>query len=157
MNSHIHKQPAGHFNVIRMRRTRITRGNLDQMGIPDSPRGHNLPNPAEVMVKPAVEADLQTYASRFHGRQRLAGLIHAHADRFLTENMLAVRRGLLDQRDMRIRRGADQHGIDIRMFQDIVAISRNHRNAALRGPGPQLVVGEQIADGRNFAPGMRSR
>ncbi|EXX90704.1 hypothetical protein BG52_12810 [Paenibacillus darwinianus] len=146
VNHHIHEKPAGQLDIVRTRRIRITRRDAHDMRLADRTGLHMLAQPLEVMIEPAVEADLQFNARLADSLDRFLRLPDIHADRLLAKNMLARLRRLLDERNVRVRRGAYKHRVDIRIRDNLAAVLRHDADAALRRPSFQLRACEQVTD-----------
>ena len=113
MDHHVPEQPAGHAQVGRRRRLRVTAADDHLMDRADGTARGQITHAPVSRVVAAVEADLDRHAGIAHGLPALLHPFQAQIDRLLAQHRLARVRGGDDQRHVRVGGRGDQHRIDV--------------------------------------------
>jgi hypothetical protein len=98
-------------------------------------RSHQLANPLEARVEAPVEPDLELNSGSADGIQRSVNPCQVQGDGLLTENVFSGYRRFLDHLGMGIGAGADDHRLNLLVFQ--------YRPVVL-GDGRDMQVGGQF-------------
>ena len=134
MDHHVVEDAAGNRNIGSRGRLRVTGGNDDDVRIADRAVLDSVSHSLVVVVKAAVEANLELDALLFHQSKQFLDLLDIVVDRLLAEDVLAgvYRR----HRDVAvgIRGRADEHDLDLGIVDDIHKVGGNVGDVTLRQP-----------------------
>ena len=122
VDRHVDEDAAGHLDVGQRRSLRVARRDLDDLHVADAAALDDLVHVLEVAVKAAVEANLILHARALDLVEHDLDLVQIVVDRLFAEDVLAGARRLDGDRRVRIRRRADEHGLDVRVFEDLVVV-----------------------------------
>ena len=134
MDHHIIEDTAGNRNIGCRGRLRITRGNDDNMGIADGAILNSVRNRLVVVVKAAVETNLELDTLLLNFRKEVLDLGYIIINGLLAEYMLASL--YRSQRNVTVGIGgrADKYSVNIRVVDDIHKVGGNIGDLAVSQP-----------------------
>ena len=134
VDHHVVEDAAGNRNVGSRGRLRVTGGNDDDVRIADRAVLNCVSHSLVVVVKAAVEANLELDALLFDQSEQLLDLLDIIVDRLLAEDVLAGVYRCHRDIAVGIRGRADEHDLDLGIVDDIHKVGGNVGDVTLRQP-----------------------
>ena len=146
MNRHVEEHTARHRHIRRTRGLRVAGCNFNNVRLSDLSSLHGIAHGFKIVIKPAVKSNLIFQARTLQSLSHLIDFRHIMVNRLLAENMLTGVNCLDGDRGMRIGRGANQHGSNLRIRKDLMVILRHNLHAQFFGPRGGLLTQEGIGN-----------
>ena len=140
-------------DVVGRRDLRVAARQHQHLRAPDLASAHGVMQRAMAGVVAAVETDVERHLRLGHDASAIVHALHVEIDRLLAEDRLARARGALDDRRVRARRRADQHGAHGGIGERLVELRRESRAMLVRERAARCLV--QVNHPREPGIGVR--
>lgn len=123
MDGHIEEHTAADCRILCRRGSGIPRGDFDDVDVADLAVGDHSSDVCKVVVKAAVEADLQLDARLLDGGDNCVDLLGGQVNGLLAEDVFACLGSLDSDIGVRVGRGADEHCFDVGVGEHLLIVS----------------------------------
>ena len=152
MDGHIQEDTAGNSSIFGRWRLGVAGRDFDKLELADLAFVDQLTDMGKVVVKAAVETDLQLDAGFLDGFDDGKDLFRGQVDRLFAEHMLACPGRFDGDVGVGIGGRADEHGVDCGIGEHRLVVGINLFNAVLCSERRQRIL-EHVGDTEHFGSG----